>query len=407
MKMTTHAVSVEMAVNYFAVTIAHQHIIKLVCLRRSFQKVVGTATTALARFVEDQLVKRRSQHSRLSSNVYNAEMHTMTLALSKRSYLLRVKDLIHGFVGDTIFIGLNSHVGIDNIVGNDLSWSILRCNNDGQKLHSVRRISRLTDCNTKLAVALTLLEECFIRMVDPRTGVDMIPHVVYSKGSKFARLDYQGFYTIILEKGDEIVCVASIRIHGTKAAELPFIATSIDYRRQGMCRRLMDIIEKMLRSYHVKMLVLSAIPELVSTWISGFGFKPIEDNERKQLHNVNLMLFPGTSLLTKRLDGIMTTKPGEEKNANDVCGLPIGKTSKHLELHDLDLSGTEFKADISVSDPFRTLKHECSPGAWFQSSKLAVGEDRWGPFCCKASPVDGGTNLNRDHDSLELNPLWR
>ena len=67
----------------------------------------------------------------------------------------------------------------------------------------------------------------------------------------------------------------------------------------------------MLRSFNVKMLVLSAIPELVSTWVSGFGFKPIEDAERKQLHNVNLMLFPGTSLLTKRLDGfIMATKPG-------------------------------------------------------------------------------------------------
>jgi hypothetical protein len=68
--------------------------------------------------------------------------------------------------------------------------------------------------------------------------------------------------------------------------------------------------KQMLRSFHVKMLVLSAIPELVSTWMSGFGFKPIEDSERKVLHNVNLMLFPGTSLLTKRLDGIMATKPG-------------------------------------------------------------------------------------------------
>ena len=66
----------------------------------------------------------------------------------------------------------------------------------------------------------------------------------------------------------------------------------------------------MLRSFHVEMLVLSAIPELVSTWVSGFGFKPIEDDEKKQLGNVNLMFFPGTSLLTKRLDGAITAKPG-------------------------------------------------------------------------------------------------
>jgi len=232
----------------------------------------------------------------------------------------------------------------------------------------------LAECNTKLAVALTLLEECFIRMVDPRTGVDMIPHVLYNKGSNFARVDYQGFYTVILEKGDEILCVASIRVHGTKAAELPFIATSVDYRRQGMCRILMNIIEKMLRSFNVKMLVLSAIPELVSTWVSGFGFKPIQDAERKQLHSVNLMLFPGTSLLTKRLDGsIMTKKPGEEKDLLEDYGLPR-KSREHFELHDLDLSGKEFKAEVSVGGPFRTLKHECGSAAWFQSTKLAVGE---------------------------------
>ncbi|KAL6844285.1 hypothetical protein ACP4OV_025958 [Aristida adscensionis] len=279
-----------------------------------------------------------------------------------------------------IYTGLHGHVGMDNILDNGLSWSILRCNNDGQKLHSFRRIAHLTECNTKLAVALTVLEECFIRMVDPRTGVDMIPHVLYSKGSNFARLDYQGFYTVILEKGDEILCVASIRVHGTKAAELPFIATSVDYRRQGMCQRLMNIIEQMLRSFHVKMLVLSAIPQLVSTWVSGFGFKPIEHNERKQLHNVNLMLFPGTSLLTKRLDGIMATTTGVEKCVNDVSGLPndkcmpSGKASEHLEFHDLDLSGREFKVDVSVNDPFRTLKHECGSAAWLQSTKVGC----WG-----------------------------
>jgi hypothetical protein len=59
---------------------------------------------------------------------------------------------------------------------------------------------------------------------------------------------------------------------------------------------------KMLRSFHVKVLVLSAIPELVSTWVSAFGFKPIEEDERKQLNTMNLMLFPGTSLLIKNLE---------------------------------------------------------------------------------------------------------
>ncbi|KAF7004980.1 hypothetical protein CFC21_020136 [Triticum aestivum] len=274
-----------------------------------------------------------------------------------------------------IFVGLHSHVGIENIIDNGLSWTILKCCSDGRRLHSARKIAHMTECNTKLAVALTLLEECFIRMVDPRTGVDMIPHVLYNKGSNFARLDYQGFYTIILEKGDEILCVASIRLHGTKAAELPFIATCVDYRRKGMCRRLLDIIEKMLRSFHVEMLVLSAIPELVNTWVSGFGFKPIKDDERKQLRNVNLMLFPGTSLLTKRLDGNITTKPEKEEGTYNVSGLtngkclPNGKANEHLELRDLELP-EELNNEVAMNGSLRTLKREFSPAAWFNSTKV-------------------------------------
>lgn len=57
----------------------------------------------------------------------------------------------------------------------------------------------------------------------------------------------------------------------------------------------------MLISFKVKVLVLSAIPSLVETWTSGFGFKAIEDEEKQQLTDVNLMLFPGTTLLMKNL----------------------------------------------------------------------------------------------------------
>ena len=80
----------------------------------------------------------------------------------------------------------------------------------------------------------------------------------------------------------------------------------------------------MLKSFHVKMLVLSAIPELVSTWVSGFGFKPIEEYEMKQLDTINLMLFPGTSLLIKSLeDGTLTEKSGLCFNLLTILDFPI------------------------------------------------------------------------------------
>ncbi|KAL6999605.1 hypothetical protein U1Q18_000764 [Sarracenia purpurea var. burkii] len=80
---------------------------------------------------------------------------------------------------------------------------------------------------------------------------------------------------------------------------MPLIATCSRYRRQGMCRRLMNSIEEMLRSFKVEKLVISAIPSLVETWTVGFGFKPLEDSERRSLSNINLMVFPGTVWLKK------------------------------------------------------------------------------------------------------------
>ncbi|WVZ95562.1 hypothetical protein U9M48_041308 [Paspalum notatum var. saurae] len=84
-----------------------------------------------------------------------------------------------------IYLGLHGSVGVENSLSDGLSWTILRCNSGGQKLHSLQKISQMVECNAKLAVALTLMEECFARMVDTRTGIDMIPHVLYNQGQVY------------------------------------------------------------------------------------------------------------------------------------------------------------------------------------------------------------------------------
>lgn len=57
----------------------------------------------------------------------------------------------------------------------------------------------------------------------------------------------------------------------------------------------------MLLSFKVKKLVIAAIPSLVETWTEGFGFVPVENDEKQSLHRFNLMVFPGTILLKKAL----------------------------------------------------------------------------------------------------------
>ncbi|KAG5546132.1 hypothetical protein RHGRI_018345 [Rhododendron griersonianum] len=219
-----------------------------------------------------------------------------------------------------VYLGLQSHIGLVNLLSDGFSWTLLRCIYGDQRVHSAQRFVALkAECNSKLAVALKIMEECFLPMVDPRTGIDMIPHVVYNWGSEFARLNYHGFYTMVLEKDDVLMSVASIRIHGVTVAEMPLIATCSLYRRQGMCRRLMNSIEEMLKSFKVEKLVISAIPSLVETWTLGFGFQSLEDGERRSLSNINLMVFPGTVWLKKPIFENQETSQRGSGHATPLC----------------------------------------------------------------------------------------
>ncbi|KAL8209726.1 hypothetical protein R6Q57_006458 [Mikania cordata] len=208
------------------------------------------------------------------------------------------------FCGDSCkkvaHLGLESRTGLMNSISDGFSWSLLKCTHADQNLFSDNHFVALkVECNLKLAVALKIMEECFLPMVDPRTGINMIPHVLYNMGSEFARLNYEGFYTVVLERDDMLLSVASIRIHGVEVAEMPLIATSSKYQRQGMCRHLMNAIEELLKSLKIEKLVLSAVPNLVETWTNSFGFTHLEPEDKKSLSKFNMMVFPGTVWLKK------------------------------------------------------------------------------------------------------------
>ncbi|XP_073119418.1 increased DNA methylation 1 [Henckelia pumila] len=231
-----------------------------------------------------------------------------------------------------VYSGLQFRIGLMNLLSDGFSWSLLRCIPGDMKDHSAQHlVSMKAECNSKLAVAITILEECFLPMVDAKTGIDMIPQVIYNWGSQFARLNYGGFYTVILEKDDVVLSVASIRIHGVKVAELPLVATCNKHRRQGMCRRLIRSIEEMLKSLKVEMLVVSAIPTLVDTWTVGFGFQPLEENEKRSLSEINMMVFPGAVWLKKPLY--------ENHGLNEKNGPKDASTSDSTVLGDFEGDG--------------------------------------------------------------------
>ncbi|XP_061348068.1 uncharacterized protein LOC133293509 [Gastrolobium bilobum] len=206
---------------------------------------------------------------------------------------------------EKIYEGLNKLLGVPVTVGlGNLTWTLVKFSNSESCNLGSAKSELLAESYCKLNVALSVMHECFEPLKEPFSSRDLVEDVIFSRWSELNRLNFQGFYTVLLERNEELISVATIRIYGDKVAEIPLVGTRLQYRRHGMCRILMNELEKKLMQLGVERLVLPAIPSVLETWTSAFGFAEMTNFERSEFLDHTFLDFQGTIMCQKWLEKI-------------------------------------------------------------------------------------------------------
>ncbi len=79
-----------------------------------------------------------------------------------------------------IFRDLRRLVGTSNPLEDGYSWTLLRSQEDLELSAMDKEV--MAEQKIKLAIAFSVMQECFKPMIDPHTKVDIVAHVLYNRG---------------------------------------------------------------------------------------------------------------------------------------------------------------------------------------------------------------------------------
>ncbi|CAI8588460.1 unnamed protein product [Vicia faba] len=212
------------------------------------------------------------------------------------------KDWFCSLVCGNIFLDLMKLLGKPIEVADNITWTLEKnvssvINDDGQDFSS----NKFSQKKSKLNAALGLLYASFNPIIDVLSGRDLIKDLIFSRESKNKRLNFSGFFTVILKKNCEVISVATIRIYGQNVAEIVFVATKKRYRGRGMCRLLLNELEKQLVALGVGSLILHSSEDAINTWTKSFGFVRITPKDKSQFIDHTFLEFENTIMCLKSL----------------------------------------------------------------------------------------------------------
>ncbi|XP_057430302.1 uncharacterized protein LOC130723321 isoform X2 [Lotus japonicus] len=293
---------------------------------------------------------------------------------------------------EKIYAGLNELLGVPVSVGADnLTWTLMKFTDSESFDLGSTKGEFLAESFSKLNVALSLMHECFEPMKEPFSSRDIMENVIFSRRSELHRLNFQGFYIVLLERNDEMISVATIRVYGDKVAEVPLVGTRFQYRRHGMCRILMNELEKKLMQLGVERLVLPAVPGVLGTWTGSFGFVEMTNFERSQFLDYTFLDFQDTIMCQKQLMkipspiSVLTTEfQQKHDDFSGSCSVNFDKSSPASEvsqagetekkgMQDEQMEDDNAGSDENdhhgsgVVDPVTMVKQTCSEDQKLQS----------------------------------------
>ncbi|MCI07721.1 chromodomain helicase DNA binding protein, partial [Trifolium medium] len=104
-----------------------------------------------------------------------------------------------------LYAGLQNLLGEPFSVGVDgLTWTLVKCIDSESCDLDSSKSGLSAECYSKLNVALSVMHECFEPLKESASCNDLVEDVIFSRWSELNRMNFRGFYTVLLEKNEDL-----------------------------------------------------------------------------------------------------------------------------------------------------------------------------------------------------------